>query len=382
MSDKTKIQWCDSTVNPIMGCGGCELFTAPIPLLLTIDRALQGHVQEWKTGDAKKLFEELIQKAIENPRRQIDQPLDGHCDAVTTTNIYHLRKAFALKLKEQHSSELAKLATQVIQQSVTCYAAKLHLNRGRDITNPARKVNKGYASTFETVTQFAGRMLKTSRLSDLTGRDRPDNPWLDGLPRLIFLSDMGDALSNKDDFDFLNEEFKAVESIKGQQHMWLWLTKRPQNMKSFALQMGGLPDNVCAMTTVTSDETLRRVDELRKVDAKVRGLSIEPLWSPIASKIDLDGIDWVIVGGESGGKDYVRTFDVDWARDLRDRCAVTGTAFFLKQIGSQPICNGLSIKRPGSDVHGGNWDYWPNDLKIREFPSYFHTYAQSILAVA
>ena len=382
MSKKTKIQWCDSTANPIMGCGGCELFPAPSLILSSLDKALCSQSEHWKRGDAKKLFEELIHRAMAKLHRQIGQPLIGHSDALTTTNIYHLREEFAAKLKQQHGAKVAKLSLKAIQQSVTCYAAKLHLNRARSIVNPTRKSNIGYAPTFDRVKRFSGRIEEASRWADLTGTDRPLKPWLSGLPRLTFLSDMGDALSRKRDFKYLHGELAALESAEGLQHLWLWLTKRPGNMKSFANEMGGLPANVCAMTTVTSDSSLRRVDELRAVDARVRGLSIEPLWSPVAEKIDLEGIDWVIVGGESGGRNYVREFDVNWARDLRDRCADAGIAFFMKQIGTLPIEEGTSIRRSGADRHGGDWDFWPNDLKVRELPDYFHTYAQATPATA
>ena len=71
-------------------------------------------------------------------------------------------------------------------------------------------------------------------------------------------------------------------------------------MVKFADSIGGLPDNFCAMTTVTSAAPLSRVDGLRDVDCLTRGLSIEPLWSPVANELDLSGIDWFIAGAESG----------------------------------------------------------------------------------
>ena len=144
-------------------------------------------------------------------------------------------------------------------------------------------------------------------------------------------------------------------------------------MRLFAEQMGGLPENVCAMTTVTSERTLGRVDELRRIKAAVKGLSVEPLWSPVADKIDLAGIDWVIVGGESGGMDRSEPFPIEWARDLRYRCDEEGVAFFCKQLGRIPTVGGGELKLRHS--HGGDWDEWPADLRVREFPQYFHDYA-------
>ena len=124
------------------------------------------------------------------------------------------------------------------------------------------------------------------------------------------------------------------------------------------------------MTTVTAPGTLGRIDQLRSVHASVRGLSIEPLLDRIpANSLDLTGISWVIVGGESGSRERVRPFPLSWARELRDHCAESGVAFFLKQLGRRP-CDGDDELLLG-DTHGGDWDEWPSDLKIRQVPAQF-----------
>ena len=138
--------------------------------------------------------------------------------------------------------------------------------------------------------------------SDLQGKKRPEEPWLDGLPRLIFVSDMGDSLAGRVDFQYLKTEVvDHALSEKGSRHIWLWLTKRPNRMASFSdwIQESGLnwPDNLVAMTTVTSSLTINRVHQLQRVRCKYRGLSVEPLWEEV--ELPLEGIDWVIVGGES-----------------------------------------------------------------------------------
>ena len=129
------------------------------------------------------------------------------------------------------------------------------------------------------------------------------------------------------------------------------------------------------MTTVTSADTLYRVDALRSVDAHVRALSIEPLWTAIADSLDLNGIDWVIVGGESGTLDRVTPFHVEWAEGLRHVCSEAGVAFFVKQLGRNPTRNGCRIVL--KDKHGGNWDEWDEPLRVREAPEYFHLYRQA-----
>lgn len=209
---------------------------------------------------------------------------------------------------------------------------------------------------------------------DLLGINDPEKPWMDGLPRLVFVSDMGDAFSRESDFEFLEKEvIEPIQSPEGMRHFWLWLTKRPHRMGRFGERIGGFPENVCAMTTVTGPDYLDRIDQLRKVRAKVRGLSLEPLWERIPpEKLNLEGISWLILGGESGRREFVRPFDLSWARELRDYCQQQGVSFFLKQIGRKPIQGGKVFK--AQDTHGGDWDEWPEDLRVREMPEAFRPF--------
>jgi protein gp37 len=181
---------------------------------------------------------------------------------------------------------------------------------------------------------------------------------------------MGDAMSSKGLFPFLKREVTHLSTDKGRRHLWLWLTKRPHIMRHFAEEIGGMPGNVCAMTTVTGPDALHRVDELRQTKAACRGLSIEPLWERIPPEsLDLTGIDWLILGGESGG---TRTFDLAWAAELHAHCQKNGTAFFQKQLGRNPVLNGEAMRL--KDPHGGDWSEWPEHLRVREFPEHFHQY--------
>jgi|APTNR8051073442_1049403.scaffolds.fasta_scaffold08406_5 protein gp37 len=373
MGAKTEIQWCDSTVNPIMGCAGCELFPSPAKVLAAIDAAVMKELPSWKAGEAKRVYQALIDEAL----RTAPEP-ERFGRVVTTTHIYHLREAFLAGIRENHSVKAAAAAERAIAEQITCYAGTLHLYRGLSLAKPGKKPKKGYAPVFEKPTQFLGRVAEMAGESDLVGRTDPERPWIDGLPRLVFVSDMGDAFSRKKDFSFLKEEvIQPILSDKGQRHFWLWLTKRPELMAEFAAEIGGFPANVCAMTTLTGadDESLRRVDDLRKVKASVRGLSIEPLWEAIPpGKLDLRGIDWVIVGGESGAAiKYSRPFAIEWALELQRHCEVNGVAFFLKQLGRRPQWQGKVVKLRHN--HGGDWDEWPEAApKVREFPASFHDY--------
>ena len=366
MSTSTSIQWCHSTVNPVMGCGGCELFPSPSEILQAIDAAVS-LTTGWPGGKSKSLYKVLIGRAYSS----IENPLTGHSSAISTTNMWHLRKEFLQKVHDDHGKPASLAAEGAISRAMTCYAATLHLNKGRSILNPTRQMNPGYAPVFEKVTRFEGRVRAMARKKDLRGVNDPQKPWLDSLPRLVFVSDMGDAFSRDSDFDFLeNEVIEPIKSPGGTRHFWLWLTKRPDRMARFGERIGGFPKNLCAMTTVTGPDYLRRIDQLRKVPSVVRGLSLEPLWERIPPKnLNLKGISWLILGGESGRREFVRPFDLSWARELRDYCRDQGVAFFLKQVGRRPIQDGRELML--RDGHGGDWSEWPDDLRIREMPEAF-----------
>ncbi len=137
------------------------------------------------------------------------------------------------------------------------------------------------------------------------------------------------------------------------------------------------------MTTLTGPDevSLKRLADLKTVNASIRGLSIEPLWDRIPpSKLNLKGIDWVIVGGESGSGDLTRPFALEWAEELREHCRKQGVAFFLKQLGRNPTRGGQLIKL--KDKHGGKWDEWDESLRNREFPRAFHEYRKDKMVIS
>jgi protein gp37 len=379
MAKDTTIQWADTSVNPIMGCGGCELFPSPGVILDKINIAIYDLCGEH--FDSRKVFKELVDDVFSRSLPAFCDP--AHKQAVNTTNIYHLRKRFFDRVTALHGADAAIFADAIIEQSVTCYAGKLHLRWGTNVLDregrlKPRKPNKGYAPIFESLIRVKGRAKEVACYKDLSGVERVDAPWKNGLPRLIFVSDMGDAFSTVADFDFLKTDLMpAIESDEGQRHLWLWLTKRPGTMAKFADQIGGFPENVCAMTTLTGpdDENLGRLAAIKSVKAAMRGLSIEPLWDRIPpSALDLDGIDWVIVGGESGSGDLTRPFSLEWAEELRDHCQEQGVAFFMKQLGRMPEKGPRPLVL--KDAHGGDWFEWDDALRVRQFPKAFHDYGK------
>ncbi len=236
------------------------------------------------------------------------------------------------------------------------------------------KNRNGYGATFNNVTMFPGRMEHAAKASDLTGQRRPDKPWLDGWPRLIFVSDMSDALSKAVKFEYLETEIiNVVAGEYGSRHIWQWLTKRPGRMAKFSAWLArkgvSWPENLWAGTSITKQETLYRIRDLLDVgnDHTIRFLSVEPQLRPIEYGDSLHGIDWVIHGGQSKQSDKkLAVFEVEWAESLLDDCRDLEIPFFLKQLGASPLRKGVALKL--KDAHGGDWDEWPAGLRVREVP--------------
>jgi protein gp37 len=206
----------------------------------------------------------------------------------------------------------------------------------------------------------AGRAFATAaRWRDLTGTARPEKPWLDGQPRLIFLNDMGDTFTASLPLDWLAPELPRMASSP---HQWLILTKRPDRAAQFAARHP-LPDNVWVGASLTETKTLARLRALQRVRASRRFLSVEP-WLGPAARLDLTGIAWIILGGESGPG--ARPVDLSALRDFLGQCRAAGVAVFVKQLGS------VWAQVHGGDPKGGDWTRWPADLRIRKFPAGGH----------
>lgn len=201
--------------------------------------------------------------------------------------------------------------------------------------------------------------------------DRLDVPRRWRRPRFVFVDSMSDLFEASVPEGFIRDVFATMADTP--QHTYQVLTKRPQRMEavlwspSFWFDLWGdrpgpipthLP-NVWLGTSIESDRYAWRADYLRRVPAAVRFVSAEPLLGPLPS-LDLDGIGWVIVGGESGPRS--RPMHPDWARDLRDRCAAAGVPFFFKQWGEWlPVSQAPSFGvDAGYAPAPGEWDRAPS----------------------
>lgn len=170
-------------------------------------------------------------------------------------------------------------------------------------------------------------------------------------PRLIFVNSMSDMFHKRVPDDFVDAVFETME--RTDHHIYQVLTKRSSRMRSYVNRRysgSKAPEHIWLGVSVEDRARAGRLAHLRGTAAEIRFVSFEPLLGPI-SGIDLDGISWAIVGGESGPK--ARVMDPDWARELRDCCRNQGVAFFFKQWG------GARPKSGGRLLDGKIWDGFP-----------------------
>lgn len=164
-----------------------------------------------------------------------------------------------------------------------------------------------------------------------THEDELKKPFTWGSPKLVFVNSMSDLFHPGVSDAFLQRVFDVMREAEW--HTFQVLTKRPDRAAAFAPE-GGWPENVWLGTSVEDANVLHRVDLLRQSGAHVKFLSCEPLIGPIHHALDLEGIDWVIDGGESAPQGKARRMRPGWARGLRDLCATEGVSFFFKQWGA------------------------------------------------
>src|SRR5581483_8056917 len=255
-----------------------------------------------------------------------------------------------------------------------CYAGILHSRHAG--------TSSGYPASFDRPKIFQKRLLELQKWPDLTGTERKDKPWLNGLPRIVFLNDMGDTFTESLPLDWLAEplmvcpsrehhESPRVQHLKDKgvcvctacakqwkaepiihllartPHIYLLLTKRAHRMMEFSRQHP-FPPNFWCGASVTSKANEARIDYLLQTRCSRRWISAEPLLGPL--EIGLAGtlpktispmysavyehIHWVVAGGESGPG--ARAMNLEWTRSLIRECELTRTPMFVKQLGRTP----------------------------------------------
>jgi protein gp37 len=181
--------------------------------------------------------------------------------------------------------------------------------------------------------------------------DRLELPLKWKTPRRIFVNSMSDLFHKDIPDEYIHQVFDVMG--RADWHIFQVLTKRSSRMASLGQSLPWKP-NIWAGVSIESDQVVSRAEHLRRVPAHVRFISAEPLLGPLPN-LNLDDIHWLISGGESGPG--ARPIDVEWVRDLRDRCNDQEVSFFHKQWG------GRTPKTGGRDLDGRTWDEMPQILR-------------------
>lgn len=230
-----------------------------------------------------------------------------------------------------------------------CYAERM-AQRLASMAESSEAVgrNAGRKSAYRNVVDDRGRW---------NGRAFPveaalEEPLKWRTPRLIFVNSMSDLFHRDIADDYIKRVFDIMNECP--QHTFQILTKRPERAAAISRQLEW-PPNIWMGTSVENRKVLNRVRWLQKTNAQVRFISAEPLLGPLPN-LTLKGIDWVIVGGESGPG--ARPMDVDWVRDIRNLCEINHVRFFFKQWG------GVNKKKAGRVLDDQTWDDMPHPAGV------------------
>ena len=223
-----------------------------------------------------------------------------------------------------------------------CYAMRM----------AARLQAMNHPSYRGVVRKSGGRPVWTGKINII--RKSLEVPLAWKRPRKVFVNSMSDLFQGGVPDEYIREVWSIMQ--RADWHVYQILTKRPENMRQILerLKLPVLP-HVWLGTSVESADFKWRIKELQKVAATVRFISFEPLISDIGA-VDLAGIHWAIVGGESGPK--ARPIEQKWVEKLQRSCAHQGTAFFFKQWG------GTNKKAAGRELNGRTWDEYPRSIAV------------------
>jgi protein gp37 len=179
-----------------------------------------------------------------------------------------------------------------------------------------------------------------------------DLPLMWKKPQTIFVNSMSDLFHRDVPDEFIYQVFDVMH--RADWHRFQILTKRSERLVDMNFRLTWTP-NIWMGVSVEDKDYIHRIDHLRKTNANIKFVSIEPLLSPI-NNLNLDLIDWVVVGGESGPK--ARPIKESWVVDIRDQCQKNSVPFFFKQWG------GKNKKKTGRLLRGRTWDEMPASSHI------------------
>ncbi len=171
-------------------------------------------------------------------------------------------------------------------------------------------------------------------------------------PKRIFVNSMSDLFHEDVPIEYIKRVFDVMR--RADWHQYQVLTKRSDRVRALSKELQWAPQ-IWMGVSVENEKFAFRIDDLRKTDAHVKFLSIEPLLGPL-KRLNLRGIDWAIVGGESGPG--ARAMEASWVKDLRDQCLRHGVPFFFKQWG------GVRKNTTGRTLEGRTWDQMPASSEL------------------
>lgn len=166
-------------------------------------------------------------------------------------------------------------------------------------------------------------------------------------PQTIFVNSMSDLFHKDIPLEYIQKVFDVM--AKADWHKFQVLTKRSDKLLEYSKDLNW-QSHIWMGVSVENEKVVHRIDDLRETDAHIKFLSIEPLLSNLPN-LNLSGIDWVIVGGESGPK--ARPMEESWVLEIRNRCKEFGVPFFFKQWG------GVRKHKTGRTLQGRTWDEMP-----------------------
>jgi len=212
--------------------------------------------------------------------------------------------------------------------------------------------------------KYAGLTRKSGKRTVWKGIVREDAAALDlplkwRKPRKIFVNSMSDLFHEQVSDAFIAKVWQVMRETK--RHNYQILTKRPERMAEFvAAQAGAILPNVWLGTSIENADIAGRIGYLRQVPAAIRFISFEPLIGSVG-RIDLTGIHWAIVGGESGPN--ARPIREEWVDEIHEQCRRHGTAFFFKQWGTWGKDNKKRSKKAnGREYKGEVWNEMPHEV--------------------
>lgn len=257
-----------------------------------------------------------------------------------------------IRARNRETGKVGWFCTKIASGCAHCYAESMNLRLGNGVRYAEDQADK--------VELFLDEKMLQAPLH-----------WK--VPHKIFVCSMTDMFHEKVD-ECWQDRIVGTMAL-GQQHTYLILTKRPQRMKEF-FTVNGTRDSIVlknawlGVSVANQDDADKNIPTLLQTPAAKRFVSYEPAIGPVDFSPWLMGIDWLILGGESGTQ--ARTFNLQWARSAIAQCKQAEVACFVKQLGASiydmptPF---LSVGVPRlKDRKGGDMGEWPEDLRVRQWP--------------